>query len=44
MVLSWVEWPDKAIRDAATKTMTEWMKNPETGDPRMDPTKKLNAV
>tara|TARA_R110002049_G_scaffold308347_1_gene512052 strand:- start:132 stop:527 length:396 start_codon:yes stop_codon:yes gene_type:complete len=36
---SWVEWPDKGTRDAAFAKMTEWMENPETGDPRMDPTK-----
>ncbi|WP_120633519.1 DUF1428 domain-containing protein [Ruegeria sp. EL01] len=39
IVLSWVEWPDKATRDAAMKTMTDWMENPETADPRMDPVK-----
>ena len=39
IVFSWVEWPDKATRDAAFATMTEWMNNPETADPRMDPEK-----
>lgn len=39
VVLSWVEWPDKATRDAAMATMTGWMDHPETGDPRMDPLK-----
>ncbi len=39
VVLSWVEWPDKETRDAATKTMIAWMENPEKGDPRMDPEK-----
>lgn len=34
---SWIEWPDKATRDAAFAKMTEWMNNPETADPRMDP-------
>lgn len=29
VVFSWVEWPDKASRDAAMKTMMD--------DPRMDP-------
>ena len=29
VAFSWVEWPDKATRDAAMKKMTE--------DPRMDP-------
>jgi uncharacterized protein YbaA (DUF1428 family) len=36
VVFSWVEWPDKETRDAAMATMTEWMNNPEKGDPRMD--------
>ncbi len=36
---SWIEWPDKATRDAAFAKMTEWMEHPETGDPRMDPAK-----
>jgi len=31
---SWVEWPDKATRDAAMKTMRE--------DPRMDPSNPDN--
>lgn len=39
VVLSWVEWPDKATRDAAMATMIGWMNNPATGDPRMDPVK-----
>ena len=39
VVFSWIEWPDKATRDAAMKTMTEWMNNPEKVDPRMDPKK-----
>lgn len=33
VVFSWVEWPDKATRDAAMERMTELMKT----DPRMDP-------
>jgi uncharacterized protein YbaA (DUF1428 family) len=39
VVFSWIEWPDKATRDAAMATMTEWMNNPEKADPRMDPAK-----
>lgn len=33
VVFSWVEWPDKATRDAAMGKMEELMKT----DPRMDP-------
>ena len=36
---SWIEWPDKATRDAAFAKMSEWMENPEKADPRMDPAK-----
>jgi uncharacterized protein YbaA (DUF1428 family) len=33
VVFSWVEWPDKATRDAAMSKMEDLMKN----DPRMNP-------
>ena len=39
VVFSWIEWPDKETRDAAVKTMTDWMAHPEKVDPRMDPKK-----
>jgi uncharacterized protein YbaA (DUF1428 family) len=38
IVFSWVEWSDKATRDAALETMKGWMANPESADPRMDAT------
>jgi uncharacterized protein YbaA (DUF1428 family) len=34
---SWIEWPDKAIRDACFAKTTEWMNDPANVDPRMDP-------
>jgi uncharacterized protein YbaA (DUF1428 family) len=37
VAFSWIEWPDKAVRDAAFATMDEWMKDPAKADPRMDP-------
>ncbi len=35
VVFSWVEWPDKATRDAAMAKMMD----PDNQDPRMDPAK-----
>ena len=42
VVFSWIEWPDKATRDAAMQQMTDWMNDPDKVDPRMDP--KLNPM
>jgi uncharacterized protein YbaA (DUF1428 family) len=39
VIFSWIEWPDKATRDAAMAKLTEMMENPEKADPRMDPEK-----
>lgn len=36
---SWIEWPDKATRDAAFARMQEAMSDPEKMDPRLDPQK-----
>jgi uncharacterized protein YbaA (DUF1428 family) len=39
VVFSWIEWPDKKTRDRAFAKMQDWMKSPETADPRMHPEK-----
>lgn len=39
VLFSWIEWPDKATRDAAMAKLTEMMNDPENVDPRMDPAK-----
>jgi uncharacterized protein YbaA (DUF1428 family) len=35
VIFSWIEWPDKATRDAAMAKMMD----PDNQDPRMDPSK-----
>jgi len=39
IAFSWIEWPDKATRDACMAKMTAQMEGEEPADPRMDPTK-----
>lgn len=39
VLFSWVEWPDKATRDAAMARMMEMANDPAKADPRMDPAK-----
>ena len=39
VLFSWVEWPDKATRDAAMARMMEMANDPSKADPRMDPAK-----
>lgn len=37
VVLSWVEWPDKAVRNAAMARMQEMMKTDDRFDPEKNP-------
>lgn len=39
VAFSWIEWPDKATRDAAFAKLQEMMDDPSKVDPRMDPEK-----
>lgn len=39
IAFAWVEWPDKATRDAAMARLAEMMNDPAKTDPRMDPAK-----
>ncbi len=39
VVFSWVEWPDRKIRDTAMAKMHEMMSDPAKMDPRMDQNK-----
>ncbi len=39
IIFSWIEWPDKATRDAGMAKLEAMMENPDEADPRMDPVK-----
>ena len=39
IVFSWIEWPDKATRDADMAKLEAMMEDPDNADPRMDPVK-----